>query len=206
MAKADVVTLANVLSDSISDTTILGLYYDDVVDEIARGVILPDGMHSLTGATYLLAEATVFQYALPTSGVRFLGVFYDTHQLAEDDPKSVEQVETHWYGLAYRGEPAVYVRVDEDQKTVAIVPAPDRDGEALGVLTPTTGFPADNVMMFYTEVRTDVHTDEELAVALEILARELARDSDHQDADTSKLASQIATLLFTLSHPEPKVG
>jgi len=159
---------------------------------------------SLTGASFLTTTVGLQQFTLPASAVIALGVFYDDRQLAEDDPRSLELVEPNWRTSEFTGRPAVFVLVDEDQRVFSIAPAPAQDGKTIGGGTPFvpgSPFPTENVMVIYSEIRTDVHDDEELAVALELVARELNRDSDHQDRETAAAAASLADLCFKLSHP-----
>ena len=196
MPKADVLTLVSTLSDSVADTTQITNYYNDVVFEMAQGVFPGP---SLTGAAFVEVVAGTANYAFPVDAVRVLLLNYDTTDLPKEGERGATLFNKDW--RADQGRPAAFIVTDENRRTVSLVPVPDTDGQAVGVLTPFSAtFPAENLTFIYTEERDDVHLDEELPLALEILAREFARDSNHHDAQASDFAKKLAGLLFGLVH------
>jgi len=194
MSRATTIALANTLMDSLGDTTQLGSYYDDVVLELGRGVL--PGVVALVGAGFVAGVADTGTYTWPTTAIRVLAVAYDTRQLAEAMAGEADLFDREWRST--RGVPIAYVTADENQRVSRLVPVPAVSGVALGVDTPFTwtAWPGENVTFIYTEQRTDVHLDEELAVALEIMAREYSRDSNHHDPVAAAIAKQLSTLFF----------
>ena len=197
MAKADVLALVSTLSDSTSSATQVSNYYDDVVHEMSAGAILPDA--SLTDAAFVAVTEGTGVYTFPTALVRLLSVHYDSRDLLRETRRGAELYDADW--RATRDRPTAYVLNDEDLRTLSLVPVPDTTGQAIGILTPfSSSFPAENLTFIYTEERDDVHLDEELPVTLEILGREMARDSNHHDAQMAEVAKKLAGLLFGLVH------
>jgi hypothetical protein len=198
MAKADVLALVATLADSVSSATQVSNYYDDAVYEMANGALLEDTL-SLTDAAFVAIVEGTGVYTFPTALVRALAIHYDARDLLRETRRGAELYARDW--RATRAQPAAYVLNDEDERTLSLVPVPDTAGQALGILTPFSAtFPAENLMFIYTEERDDVHLDEELPLTLEVLGREMARDSDHHDATMADLAKKLATLLFALIH------
>lgn len=196
MPKANVLALVSTLSDSVADATQVSNYYDDVVFEMAQGVFPGP---SLTDAAFVAVVDGQANYSFPTDAVRVLLLHYDTTDLPKEAQKGAELFNKDW--RSDRGRPAAFVVADEDRRTVSLIPIPDVDGQAIGVLTPFSAtFPAENLTFIFTEERDDVHLDEELPLALEILGREFARDSNHHDAQASDFAKQLSGLLFGLVH------
>lgn len=190
MAKADVTALVSTLANSQSNATAVSDYYDRIVQE--------HGLQrtSLTNASYVAASADTLTYSVPSDAIRLLGVFYDSRWLYKEDERSAELVDPYW--RIHSGEPQVYLKDDEDQRQFDLVPRPSRGGESVGVATPFTTFPRENITAVYTAELTDVQSWEELAVAAEILAREFARESNIQDTTAAKAWRSIAELLFSM--------
>jgi hypothetical protein len=187
MAKADVLSLVNRLSTGLRDSTAADNYYDRIVFEhgLART--------SLVNAAYVAGVADTLSYTLPPTAIRVLGIFYDDVWLYEEDQRGLEMFDPHWRSLP--GEPRTYTYDMEDQNTVDLVPVPRRAGATIGGDTPFTAFPRDNLTFVFTANLADVQPWEELFTSCDILAREFARDSDHQDQAVAKAWRGLADVL-----------
>ena len=190
MPQADVLSLVNSLSVGLRDSTAATDYYERIVVE--HGMTRT----SLTDASYVAGVANQLTYAKPSDALRLLGVCYDDTWLYREDTRGVERYDTYWRTLS--GEPRVMVKDEEDQDDFDLVPRPSRSGATVGVATPFTTFPHDNLTVVYTDNATDVQLWEELAVATEILGREFARDSDHQDTTAAEAWRQLSTMLLAV--------
>lgn len=194
MAKADVLALVSMLSDSTSSSTQVSNYYNDVVFEMADGVFPGP---SLTNASFVAVVEGTANYTYPAALVRLIAVLYDARDLVRESQRGAELFNRDWRGDFAR--PVAYVLNDEDLRTLSLIPVPDTSGQTIGVLTPFSAtFPAENLTFIFTEERDDVHLDEELPLALEILGREWSRDSDHHDAQAAEIAKKLSGLLFGL--------
>jgi len=191
MPQADVLSLVNLLSTGLRDSTAASNYYTRIVLE--HGSMRT----SLTDATYVAGVADQLTYSKPTAAIRILGVFYDQAWLYGEDERSLQRFDPFWRELS--GAPAVYSFDAETLDTIAVVPRPARSGAAIGVTTPFTGFPSDNLTVVYTNNAADVQPWEELAVACDILAREFGRWSDHQDTSASATWRQLADFFLTVT-------
>jgi hypothetical protein len=198
MAKADVTTLVSLLSNGVTNATTVSDYYDDVVEEVGRGVF--QGVLSTTDAAFVQTVAHTHTYTLPAAAVRPLLVVYDDTQLAEDEAAQAADVDARW--RTTRGKPIAFVRTDEEIRTIALVPTPDVSGADPTGLTPfdNTGFPVGNLTILYTDREGVFAADEELPVALFIMSREFQRDSDHCDGELSNMAAKLADLLLKGVH------
>ena len=190
MAKADVLSLVDRLSTGLRDSTVADNYYDRIVFE--HGL----SRTSLTNAAYVAGAADTLSYTLPTTAIRILGIFYDDVWIYLEDMRGLEMFDPQWRSRP--GEPRVYTYDMEDQNVVDLVPVPRRAGGTIGADTPFTAFPRDNLTMVFTANLADVQPWEELATACEILAREFARDSNHQDQTAAKAWRGVADILFTV--------
>jgi hypothetical protein len=192
MSKATTLTLVSDLAVAVSDATAAGSYYDDIVEEFGFS------MEPETDAVFVAAVQGTASYALPTSAIRGLAFLYDDTQLYFAEQTELEAADDEW--RSRQGTPAVVNFVDLAGRTFGLTPVPDRAGATVGVLTPFTGHPVDNVTVIYTNRVSDLHSWEELAMALAILAREMARDSEHKDTRSAgawkSLADLFALLVF----------
>lgn len=193
MARADVTQLVTDMSNGLATAAAVSNFYDDIVFEMG---LSKD--ESLTNAALVPATAGTATYTYPPSALRLLGVLYDARYLQPSDVKEAEAFDKQW--RTNRGEPNVWLVEQEKRREFTLVPVPRRNGTAVGSRTPfLTDFPEGNITAIFTENRTDVHSYEELTVALEICAREFARDSDHTDlafADACRKVSQAFKILI----------
>jgi len=202
MAKVDVTTLVSTLANGASDATTVSDYYDDIVEEIGRGML--PGILSITDASFVQAVVDTRTYTLPTDAIRPLMVMYDDTQLGDDMAAQAADVDAQW--RSSRGQPIAFVRTDETVRTIALVPTPDHTGDDPTGLTPfdTSGFPAGNLTFIYTDRGPDFQADEELGIALFIMSREFRRDSDHCDGELADMAAKLGDLLLRAVHtPNP---
>lgn len=198
MSRATTITYANTLLDSLGDTTQLGQFYDELSFEVARGVW--EDVVSVTDAAFVRGVGGTALYVYPSTAVRLLSVHYDSKQLAETTPAEADVYDRTW--RVTPGDPIAYTEADEDDFTVRLVPVPAVTGIDPTGSTPYsfTTWPNEAVAFIFTDGTTDVHSDEEMWFALEMVARELARDSNHHDANASELAKNLADLFRKLSH------
>lgn len=190
MPQADVLSLVDRLSVGLRDSTASSSFYTRVVQEHGRL------RESLTDAAYVAVTAGTVNYAFPTGSIRVLAVFYDDLWLFPEDKRGADVHDPYWRNR--RGDPFAVVFEDATARTFDVLPVPARTGATIGVATPFTTFPADNFTVIYTEAATDVQPWEELLVATEILSREFARDSDHQDTEAATVWRQITDTLLEL--------
>jgi hypothetical protein len=187
MAKADVLQLVADLSASTADQVASGRFHGDIVYEMGLGKSV-----SLVGAAFVQVSGGTSEYTFPATTIYPLLLFYDDTVLTPSMVKEAEAYDKQWRTTL--GEPRTWLDEHETLRTFDLVPTPRRDGAAVGVTTPFTGFPEGNVLMIYSENRTDVHAFEELIMALLILAREFDRESDHTDHDAAQYCVQLGAL------------
>lgn len=176
MAKADVLTLVDDFSLSIADSDETTVLYDEVVRELGFAEVLTS-----TEVQTLVAKTEVLTFEDDT--LRALEVHTgDVGRLDRTRTNSVRGV----FGNSWRdlvGTTRAYVKDHEDEQSVRLVPKP---AEAL------------DVTVIRTDRRDDVPLWLELPVALEVLSREMSRESDHQDVTFSTAAARLSRLLFAL--------
>jgi hypothetical protein len=208
MPNATITTLVNQLALVTIDNTVQQSFQDDVIFELARGMY--PGVRAQTTAAFIAATAGTAQYTLPTASPAFqrvpLVICYDDRQLAQ-----VSRTEAWEYEEEWRRNPSAhvvgYLQDPEDRTVFSLVPPPRTDGAAIGTNTPTnvTTWPAGNITVIAASADTTfpsaVYADLILPIALEVLAREFARDSDHQDEVFAATCHTLASLFFGMFGP-----
>jgi hypothetical protein len=207
MANANITTIVTSLGLVTLDATQVNNFQDDVIFELARGAF--GEVLAQVGAAFIAVTGGTATYALPAvaSGARTpLVVCFDDFQLAQ-----VRKDEAWAHQVDWRNSPGVrpigYVQDPEDRVNFSLVPVPRRDGATIGGSTPFTftQWPADNITVIFAA--TDVtfsgttYDDLKLPIALEVLSRELGRDSDHQDKLASQVARALAQFFFEMFNP-----
>lgn len=190
MAMSDVLQLVTDLSDGLNDSTACTNYYSDVVYLMGLD---PGG--TLVNASTIDPVVLVPQTTLPASSITTLAVLYDVKHLSKTGRKGAQAWDTHWFTTL--GQPFAWLDEDQNRHTITEIPIP--------VTPPTVGLPRDpsisnpgqnGLTVIYTETRTNAHGDEELAMALEIMAREFSRDSDHTDHTSAQTCRTLSGVLF----------
>ena len=207
MSSATITTLVGQLAVITPDATAVNNFQDDIILEMARGT---GGVHPpQIGTAFIAGVAGTERYTLPdTVQARLaIAILYDQTQLL-----TLRKEEAWAYEEAWRetisDQPIGVVYDPEDRTNFSVVPPPRLNGDAIGVANPVafTTFPGNNITAIFT--RTDLafpgttYSDYILPVALETLAREFARDSDHQDATFAALCHGLAKLFFTMTRPK----
>lgn len=193
MSKTTVLTLVSDLTlGAASDSTVVGNYYDRVVEDLAR-------FPWLTTVSLIPITAGTPQYTLETTQARIIAMFYDSRQLSKLTQAQAEGINRHWRNET--GPPHSYVMEDEANKTFRLYPNPTLDSKPQ--VFPNTAplgidFPAYTIAIVHTGTRTDVPTWLELPVALETAAREMERESSHRDLEWAQQAHALASLLFNM--------
>jgi len=206
MSNAAITTIITQLSTTATDGTVTNSFQDDVIFELSRGVY-PDVLAQV-GSAFIAVTAGTARYSLPTaSGARTpLALFYDTKQLL-----LLRKDEAWAYDEAWRNAPhnqvVGYTFDPEDRPNFALVPPPRRDGATIGGNTPTvvTAWPDANITAVYAN--TDLtfpgttYDDLKLPIALEVMAREFGRDSDHEDKMMTEVCHNLAEFFFLMFTP-----
>lgn len=192
MSQAGVLQLVSDLAYGQSDAANVADFYTHVVEDLAR-------YPWMTNASLVATVAGTSEYVLASTQVKLLAVFFDNKQLARLTVQEASVLDPQWRDRS--GFPFAYVVEAEPQKTFRLYPNPDTASKAFSFPTGQPlglDFPAYSVVVFHTETRTNVLPWLELPVALEVLAREFERESNHRDLEFSGLARQLGAILFSM--------
>ena len=205
MANATISSLVQSIATVAVDATQIDTYQDEVITDLAR-LAIPRVIVQ-TGASFVAAVKGQAVYDLPTGdGARTaLMIVYDETQLTLARYDEAMMFSDTW--RAQQARPIAYLNDTINRAKFAVVPTPSLDGAAIA-LTPLDyiTWPDSNLTVIHAKSDTAYagtnYTDTHLAVAFEVLARELGRDSDHKDPVASATAKALATVFWQLSFPE----
>lgn len=209
MPNATIDGLIDSLGTVVLDGTATNTYQDEVFAMLGR-LGLPGVLVQVT-ASFLAATVATAEYTLPSAHRTPLILGFDDTEMQQS-----RHDEAQFFNPAWRdqqGRPLAYTFDPTHRDRFQVVPVPAQTGETIGVNTPVTftaPFPSLNFFVISASSDTSYasanYSDTHLAIAFEVLARELARDSDHHDPEAASIAASLANLLWRLSFPEAGRG
>lgn len=176
LSRSDVITLVDDLSLSVTNSTEVGVLYDEIVRELGFAEVLTS-----TEVHNIDAGQSVLEFEMDT--IRSLEMY--SSQVGRLD-KASEVAVRAVYGNGWRGMKGVtraYVQDQQDESSVRLVPIPS---------APFT------ITVIRVDRRLDVPHWLELPLSLEILSREMMRESDHQDMKLAMSSTKLGRLIFAL--------
>jgi len=188
MAKADVITLAQVIAGGVADEVTLGDFYDEAQLALADTEI--------TVETHIIAvTAGEPSYPYPTNAMRVLTAFFGARELLQSKLNALEVASRTWSGAT--GTPVTWIETHEPERTVHLYPAPDTTsagwfpavGEPFGL-----DYPSDRLILLTAEEEV-APPWLDLPLALASLVDEFRRESDHRDPMVSAAAVRLAKLI-----------
>lgn len=176
MSRSEIITLVDDFSLGVSDATEVGVLYDEVVRELGFLEVLT----SREDQVVVAGQGTV---TLAVDTIRSLEIYSsEVGKLDRTTAQAMQAVLGNSW-RSERGTTVAYVQDQENDNTVRLVPVPDA-GMVVSVIR--------------TDARLDVPVWLELAVAMEVLSREMGRESGHQDVMFAGAAAQVGRFLFGL--------
>ncbi len=195
MSRATVLQLVDDLSVDVAYSATADQFYDDIVHELAMQAVF-------TRATLRPITAGTGAVTLPDSGIELLYAVYDDRILAKTTRRQLEMLSSHWRD--HRGTPVAYNEELENDQTLRLYPVPEIGSKAFSfVFGEPLGrdFPEYSVTLVHTE-NEELPEWMDLPMALEILAREFSRESDHRDLEAAEACRQLATLTMFMALEE----
>jgi hypothetical protein len=176
MTRTNIRTLADDLSHSKGDNSMMDDSYDRYLDKLAR-----TSAPFVESANYTPAD-TVAEYSYPAAAIVLLAVFHGAKQLPPATLGELEAYDEDWRA-ADDATPVVHSFVERDARKVLLWPTPDTTTVNGGTF-------------IYAENRTDdIPVYLGLPIAFQILSEEFAYPSDHQDKEMAEACAQMAKLL-----------
>jgi hypothetical protein len=191
MSRETVAALVSELSLGQADVTLADRFYTEVLTDLAwvPGLFV-------TGTLMEVRDSTR-SIAWPDGCVRILTGYYSDGELAPVGILEMDRVNPAWRDE--RGGPLALVLQEEPSRTFRLYPIPDRRSAPFTFLFGApfgVDFPEHAVALIHTAIVEDVPEWAELPIALFMVAREAARESNHRDPDVAEYAQSIASALL----------
>lgn len=193
MSKADIIQLVADISLAQADTIMAERYFDDIVNGLGEREVI-------VGAHLIPVIADTAVYELPDDTIDLLGVFYGDMFLNEAPIQEVES----FAGLSWRsrrGTPIAYVVEQESSRDFRLFPTPDQPSSDIDFAFGSPfghDYPEGVIAALCSEKRDELPEWLELPIAFEILAREYARESDHQNKAFSEVCRITSAVFLTM--------
>jgi hypothetical protein len=178
VTRSNLVTLAQTIGNlSATDSTAtLVRYYDETLENLGKMDTPP-----LTYSSGL-AVTTTARFAFPAGAIDVLALFHENTQLRPAQKGELDVWDTTWRGSS--SSPIAYYKEEDDYNSIRMIPYPT---------TGTTG------AWIYTKASTsDIPDYLALYICFNMLNREYARLSNHQDKEFATLCGDISEVMAKL--------
>lgn len=170
------------------DTTAFDQQYADVVADLQRD-------RWITKVSRVLLVEGQGVYAAPDATVAILGAVYDDRWLDVLTEREAEAVNPRW--RMERGDPEAIVYEGESARSFRVYPAPALSTPPIPLFPAPPSDPLDDpyvqhaLYLIHTDARINLPDWLDVPLALSVLVREYARESNHQDATFSDACRAI---------------
>lgn len=193
MGKSETLDLVRSLTLVPPEEGTLDRYYDETLIELGE-------IPFVFAATLLPVSIDQAVFDIPDFAVNVLQVFYDARCLDRASLQEMQSLSPTWRDVK-GASPCTYVTEHEDERTFRIWPMPAMPSQAFSFVTGSPlglDLPSYAVMTLHTSHPQDGPVILELLIAHRMLAREFARESQHQDVEYAKRCEQIAQILLNM--------
>ena len=206
LIRATLLTVAGSICLDLDDSTTLAQFYDDAIDELGK---LPNPPFIERGFQKVVSGTATYDHNAIEDGagntlstlLRPLYIFYDDTLMYPESETSLQSYSEDWE--ADSGTPVAYTSDDVDasatDRLIQLYPKPDATGDAIAAVGWGSTFPDNDLTYFFSEGReTDIEDYYALPLIFDILSREFAYPSDHQDLEYSAICRLLADFLYKL--------
>ena len=185
LTQDNIVDLANTIGGTTGSTASMNIYYDEIMQGLGAGLNPP-----LVETTVFAISSGTASYTWPSTACSVLGIFFKTASGTTQVSKQVlpaGRIELESLDGAWRqttGEIQVFYSGEDTQRSFRFYPVPSVDSTGTLIMGVASSADVPDYMGLY--------------VALEILKREFAKPSAHQDKQFSKAAGDVAQLFGML--------
>lgn len=195
MNRAGVLSLVKELGRDQTDDDTVAVYYDEVIEELARSKSPP-----LVDAALLTLTADTATYDYPTQALKILHTFFESKKLLYFPRSHLDAYDSDWRAAA-SVDPWAWTIDKETKRELRLFPPPAAS-TTLGMWVEPFGedYPDDVCALIYGDNReTRIYDWMVYYIVFSVLEREFKRPSDHQDIEFGELCSEIAALFYVLS-------
>jgi hypothetical protein len=178
LTQDNIVDLANTLGGTTGSTVSMNIYYDEIMQGLGTRFNPP----LVETTTFAISSGTA-AYTWPATACSILGVFSESKQILKVGFMELESYDSAWRQTT--GEIQVYYEGEEPQRSIRFHPVPSVNSTGTYIMGVASSADVPDYMGLY--------------VALEILKKEYAKPSVHQDKQFSKAAGDVAQLFGMLA-------
>ena len=192
MSKASVLALATDLGGGQAQSPHTERLYDEMMLAVGDAALF-------NLVTLLPVTAGTAEYTLPAPAVKLHAAFYDNGMLSRARKRDMEALDPSWRD--HRGHPVAFVTDDLSRRVFRLYPQPVAPNSAFifQVGAPFgVDHPVDAIAVIHSVSKSDLPTWLDLPLALSLLGREFARDSDHRNAEFASACQGLGKVLFEM--------
>jgi hypothetical protein len=195
--KAQILTFAGTLGLGLSNSTQLGTYFDDVVEEV--------GLHHaepyFTAAAFVTVISGTATYSLPSGALRLLYTFMSDRLLSEESDATLEAYDGTW--RATTGSEIYAFTQDYLENQFTLYPEPNFSS-TVGGDNLDGSYDSGWIWTIYTEDRSSSIPDYDAPrLACRTLAKEFERSANQQDHAFADACREVVSLLdYMLRKPD----
>ena len=180
LTQDNIVDLANTIGGTTGSTASMNLYYDEVMQGLGTRFEPP----LVETTTFAISSGTA-SYAWPSTACSILAIFSSAgREILPVSRNELDASDSGWRASTSTDSYQFFISSEDTQRSFRLYPNPS---------TASTG-----TLIMGVASSADVPDYMGLYVALEILKREFAKPSAHQDKQFSKAAGDVAQLFGML--------
>jgi hypothetical protein len=191
MAKADVVTLAQLIAGDVADQLLLEGFYDKALLTLTDTEVTVE-------ATIIAVTSGTATYDWPVDAMRVLSAFFGSRELSLTKLNALEVAGRDW--SADTGTPRNYLIDHEQERTVRLYPTPSVTsaawwpavGEPFGL-----DYPTDRLILL-TAQNEDAPEWLDFPLAFASLVEEFKRESNHRDLNVAAASARLGKLIRSI--------
>ena len=188
--RADILALASTIGLSTMDAIMLDRYYTEALIALAHTDVQLDAR--IVPVTAGEPRYAIGAFAPDT--VKIAAAFFGTREITESPQISLEAASRAWQ-TDTAAAPIAFVTEHEDHHVMRLYPIPNTTS-AGAVLAPDPfglNYPLDQLVVLIGDDDESAAPWLDLPLALSLIARELARASEHRDPQVVEMATRLGT-------------
>jgi hypothetical protein len=179
LTQDNIVDLANTIGGTTGSTVSMNIYYDEIMQGLATRFNPP-----LVETTVFTVSSGTASYSWPSTASSILAIFSSGRQILPVTRYELDAYDDGWRASTSTDSYHFYYTGEDTQRSFRLYPIPS---------TASTG-----TLIMGVASSDDVPDYMGLYIACEILKREFAKPSEHQDKQFAKAAGDVAGLFGML--------
>ena len=185
LTQDNIVDLANIIAGTTGSTTTMNIYYDEVMRNLGTRFNPP----LFESTTFAISSGTA-SYAWPSTACSVLAIYSSAgREILQANRTELDAYDDGWRASTSTDSYHFYCVEEDTQRSFRLYPIPSTASTGTVIMGVASSADVPDYFSFY--------------VACNILAREFAKPSDHQDKQFAAAAEDVAKLFGMLIGVEP---